>query len=317
MLCILSPSNNPEFNLAAEEYLFRNFTDDIFFLYVNEPSVVVGKHQNALAEVNPEFVREKGIPVLRRLSGGGAVYHDLGNLNFSFHQNVPDTAKVSFKVFNQPVVEVLQSLDVPAEISERNDIMVKGYKVSGHADHVFRKRVLSHGTLLFNANREQLSQALKNNSGTFSGKAIQSVRSRVANVVDFLPSPLSIEDFVQEITDHIIVHFSDSYLYKLTAKDSAEIEILAREKYSSWEWNYGYSPKYRFEKKCEELSSSIAIQVEKGTITEVKIASDSLTEEQQKAVQQNLLNSFHEYHTILKVLSLPEINRPELISCFF
>lgn len=317
MLCILSPSNKPEFNLAAEEYLFRNFTDDIFFLYVNEPSVVVGKHQNALAEVNPEFIREKGIPVLRRLSGGGAVYHDLGNLNFSFHQTVPDTAKVSFKVFNEPVVEVLQSLGIPAEISGRNDILVNSYKVSGHADHVFRKRVLSHGTLLFNANRENLSLALKNNSGTFSGKAIHSVRSKVANVVDFLPSPLTLEDFIQEVIDHIIVGFIDSYLYKLTAKDCAEIEILANEKYSTWKWNFGYSPKYRFEKTCNNSKCSVAIQVEKGKITALEIQSLTLTADQQKAVQQKLVGGPHEYNVILQILQSPEIDQPQLIECFF
>lgn len=317
MRCIVSPQNNPEFNLAAEEYLFRNYADDIFFLYVNKQAVVVGKHQNTLAEINHQFVRENNIAVIRRLSGGGSVYHDLGNLNFSFHQTVVDTSKISFKNFNHPIVEVLHQLNVPAEISPRNDIFVNGFKISGHAEHVFRNRILSHGTLLFNVNRENLSKALKNESGTFSGKAIQSVRSKVANITDFLEQQISMNEFIQLILEHILSTSSGSQIYELNSGELKNIEKLMMEKYATWEWNFGYSPRYRFEKSMDQLSCSISIQVERGLITDVEIGGDAVSVEQKNTVQKLLLNCTHEYDEIRQKLSEPEINLPDLTECFF
>ncbi|MBN2805775.1 MAG: lipoate--protein ligase [Prolixibacteraceae bacterium] len=299
MLCILSDSHDPAFNLAAEEYLFRNFTDDVFFLYVNDPAVVVGKHQNALAEINPRFVRENKVQVIRRLSGGGAVYHDRGNLNFSFHQTVPDPAKISFREFNLPMVEVLNHLGVAAEISQRNDIFVQDFKVSGHAEHVFRNRILSHGTLLFNAEKTALSQALKNPSfHGFQGKAIQSVRSKVANIVDFLKEPLSMNDFVSMILQHLIHRAPQNTKYALTQSDLANIEQLTIQKYATWEWNFAYSPLYRFESKTVDHSLQVSLVVEKGLMTSIEIAGEILPAAHKKAVQQKLLNSPHEYHSI-------------------
>lgn len=318
MLCILLPGQAPEFNLAAEEYLFRNFTDDLLLLYVNLPSVVVGKHQNAMAEVNPKFVAENNIKVIRRLSGGGAVYHDPGNLNFSFHQTVDDPARVSFKSFNEPIVEVLKQLGVPAEISARNDIFVNGFKVSGHAEHVFRKRILSHGTLLYDANREHLSKALKNNSGTFHGKAIQSVRSKVANIVDFMEHRLSLNDFIQHLLNFMLLTHPDNAVYQLSKKDIAAIEALVSEKYSQWEWNFGYSPKYVFEK--EAGNSKVKVQVEKGYIVDLELSNDGLSGKQQNELVQSMLACPHEYQAINERLTAFLPNSPmveQLMEVFF
>ena len=318
MLCIVSPNHNPAFNLAAEEYLFKNYTEDVFFLYVNAPSVVVGKHQNAMAEVNSRFIRENNIPLIRRLSGGGAVYHDLGNLNFSFHQTVDDTAKISFKAFNEPIVEVLHQLSVPAEISSRNDIFVDGSKVSGHAEHVFRKRILSHGTLLFNANRENLSKALKSESGTYSGKAIQSVRSKVANLTDFMKNPMEMNEFVELVAAHILTKKSNNKLFQWTKADQQNIHQLADEKYSTWDWNFAYSPKYWFEKQTEMDGKILAIKmfVEKGHISELELNGELLCKEQQLKLKATLLNQTHEFVAIQKLLA--ELNIPEQINdCFF
>lgn len=318
MLCILSPGQEPEFNLAAEEYLFRNFTDDLLLLYVNLPSVVVGKHQNAMAEVNLKFIAENNIKVIRRLSGGGAVFHDPGNLNFSFHQTVDDPAKVSFKSFNQPVVEVLKQLGVPAEISARNDIFVNGFKVSGHAEHVFRKRILSHGTLLFDANREHLSKALKNNSGTFHGKAIQSVRSKVANIVDFMDKPMQLNNFVQHLLDFMLSAHPDNAVYQLSKQDIAAIEALVKEKYSQWEWNFGYSPKYVFEK--ETGNTRVKVQVEKGHIVDLELSNDELSAKQQNELVRSLHACPHEYRAIserLTALSVDPVLAEQLMDVFF
>lgn len=318
MLCIISPEKRPGFNLAAEEYFFKNYNEDIFLLYINTPSVIVGKHQNALAEINPQYVRDNNIAVIRRLSGGGAVYHDEGNLNFSFHQSVKDPAKVSFKIFNEPIVKVLQKLGVPAEISKRNDILVNGLKISGHAEHVFRKRVLSHGTLLFNAQKEQLSKAIKNTSGAFNGKAIQSVRSKIGNIVDFMETPITIESLIDEIVNHMLFVVDHARLYKFKPNDIKQIEQLETEKYATWEWNFGYSPKYRFSK--EVGGASVSVYVEKGVIKELEIAGSSFNEEEKKVVIKTLQNKFHHYKQ-LKVLlqgsALSKEKQEQILKCLF
>jgi lipoate-protein ligase A len=307
MLCIISPEKRPGFNLAAEEYFFKNYDEDIFLLYINTPSVIVGKHQNALAEISPQYVRENNIAVIRRLSGGGAVYHDEGNLNFSFHQTVNDPAKVSFKIFNKPIVTVLQNMGVPAEISKRNDIFVNGLKISGHAEHVFRKRILSHGTLLFNARKEKLSKAIKNTSGTFNGKAIQSVRSKIGNIIDFMDSPISIETLTERIVNHMLAAVNDAEMYTLNAADIKRIEQLESEKYATWEWNFGYSPKYRFSKQVDE--TGISVNVEKGVIKEIEITGSFFNDEEKRFVIEAFQNTCHNYEHVKTTLEKSDLSK--------
>jgi len=187
MLCIENNHTDPYFNLAVEEYLLRNFGEDCFMLWRNKASIIVGKHQNALAEINYDYVKENNIDVIRRLSGGGTVFHDLGNLNFTFIQNVNKNENiVDFKRYIEPIVKVLQQQGVNAKHEGRNDIMIGGRKVSGNAEHVFKKRVLHHGTLLFSSEISNLSKALKVNPLLYQDKGVKSVKSRVANINQFL-----------------------------------------------------------------------------------------------------------------------------------
>ncbi len=151
MLCIYLKNTNPYFCLAAEEYFLKNFDDDIFMLWQSDDTIVVGKHQNALGEINYRFVRKNNITVARRISGGGTVFHDSGNVNFSFIKNVKSSAEISFKQFTEPVVNTLAKLDIIATTSGRNDLLIEGKKISGNAEHIFKKRVLHHGTLLYNS----------------------------------------------------------------------------------------------------------------------------------------------------------------------
>lgn len=318
MLCILSNSYDPAFNLAAEEYLFKHFTDDIFFLYVNDPAVVVGKHQNALAEINPVYVRENKVQVIRRLSGGGAVYHDRGNLNFSFHQTVPDPAKISFKNFNLPLVEVLHTLEVNAQISPRNDIFVDEYKVSGHAEHVFRNRILSHGTLLYNAQKSALSQALKNPAfENYKGKAIQSVRSKVANIAEFLDKPLSMKEFVTRVLQYQLNASPLHKMYTFSEADVLEIEKLSVQKYATWEWNFAYSPSYQFTQAAKDFSFSVFLKVEKGYINTLEIGGDYIDTALKNDVQLKLQNSPHRYEDIEQCFFSLGLDGTKLARIFF
>ncbi|MBN1926848.1 MAG: lipoate--protein ligase [Prolixibacteraceae bacterium] len=312
MLSILSTLNDPAFNLAAEEYLFRNSDDDLLFLYINSPSVVIGKHQNALAEIDPWYIYENKIPVIRRLSGGGAVYHDPGNLNFSFHKTVADPAKISFSVFTIPVVKALKQMGIPAEITKRNDIFVNGLKVSGHAEHVFRKRVLSHGTLLLNANREKLSKALHVAPGLYSGKAIKSVRSNIANISDFLKKPISMNEFIASIKTHFDETGGEGFK-SFTKNEIATIEKLANEKYRTWEWNFGYSPAYVFQNEGrlnDEINFSCTLHVENGIIGKALFEGEKLPSGL-KTIEKALSGNRHEIETFKNLIA---INKGKTIS---
>jgi len=176
MLIVNRPHTDPWFNIAAEEYFLKNFQEDIFMLWQNEASIIVGKHQNTLAEINYPYVKENGIPVIRRISGGGTVFHDLGNLNFTFIQNGEKGKLVDFRKFTDPILAVLNKMGVPAVFEGKNDLRVDGLKISGNAEHVFKNRVLHHGTLLFSSVLNDLGKALKVKTDRFTDKAVKSIR---------------------------------------------------------------------------------------------------------------------------------------------
>ncbi len=196
---------DPSVNLAIEEYLLRNFSgdDEILLFYINEPSIIIGRNQNTLEEINHEYVDAHNIHVVRRLSGGGAVYHDLGNLNFSFiAHNRPENVH-NFKKFTGPVVQVLRQMGVSAEMSGRNDILVEGRKVSGNAQYISGKRMFSHGTLLFDSDLSCVAEALNVKMSKITSKGLKSVRSRVANISEFLSEPITLEQFRRRLLEGI------------------------------------------------------------------------------------------------------------------
>jgi lipoate---protein ligase len=295
MLCLISQDTDPYLNLAAEEYLFKNREEPLLFLYSNLPSVVVGKHQNTLAEIDYQFVKANSIKVVRRITGGGAVYHDEGNLNFSFHQPIENPAQIEYKEFITPVVEVLRRLGFSAEINSRNDILIGGKKVSGHAAHVFRNRIMSHGTLLVNSDKEWLSKALNGKKESFAGKGIASVKSKVANLTEFIP------DFtIKEFLDMLCLSFSVRNDFRkvegFLAHEREQIEMLAKEKYRTWAWNFAYSPSYSFSTRLAwntDAFLDLTFKVEKGVITIVTIANDHLEEKQKEFLTQCLLGHKH------------------------
>ena len=298
-LCLYQTSNDPYFNLAAEEYFLKNFQENFFLLWRSQPSVVVGKHQNALAEINHDFVNSHNIPVARRLSGGGTVFHDLGNLNFTFIRNVEKIQEVNFKIFTFPIVEALKTLGIDAYTTGRNDLLIEGKKISGNAEHVHRNRVLHHGTLLFNSQLDALKGALKVDLSKFEDKAVQSNRSEVTNIAPYLPEPMGVEDFGNRLFLEISSQIAGSKVYLLTETDLEAIQKLSDEKYRTWDWIFGYSPKYRFKNKFQTEKGEIVLQllVEKGLLVEVEI-SGAISETSGKKIEEVLLGCPHDLHAI-------------------
>ncbi len=312
MLCIKNPETNPYFNLAAEEYVLKNFRENCFMLWRNRPSIIVGKHQNTLAEINIDYVKENNIDVVRRLSGGGAVFHDLGNLNFTFIKNAGAKGNlVDFKRYTQPVIDVLQQLRVDAKFEGRNDIMINGRKISGNAEHIFKRRVLHHGTLLFSSIMGDLSKALKVNPLKYQDKGVKSVRSRVTNISEHLPEKMSVIEFHDKIFDFMVKSEKDAVLYEYSEEDIKQINQLAEEKYKTWDWNFGYSPKYNFEKLIRTNGGNLEIHmnVEKGIITDIKVFGDFFGEKDITDVEQKLQNTRHQETAIRNRLNTIDFNK--------
>jgi lipoate-protein ligase A len=273
MFCIISNNTDPYFNLAAEEYFFKEFNEDIFMLWRSEPAVIVGKHQNALAEINYNYVKNNDIKIARRLSGGGTVYHDLGNINFTFIVNGKEDQLVNFKRFIKPVLQVLHDLSVNAELKGRNNIMINNRKISGNAEHIFRERVLHHGTLLFNTRLDILNESIRVIPGRYRDKAVKSIREMVTNIEEYLHPGINILDFRDLLLKHVVTNYHNPIIYKLNNKDIEKISKLIEVKYSTWEWIYGYSPKYSLDciYKTDIQDVLFRIFVENGIIKDLEV----------------------------------------------
>lgn len=236
-------TTDPSYNLAMEQYVFDCLPRDrmYFMLWQNDNSIIVGKYQNTLSEINLEAVERRGIRVVRRLSGGGAVYHDMGNLNFTFITDAASGTALDMKLFCQPVVRTLAALGVHAEVNGRNDITIDGKKFSGNSQYLRQGRVMHHGTIMFNSDLSVVSEALQVDPTKFQTKGVRSVRSRVTNVADHLDRPVSLPEFRRILLENILRE-NPGQPYPLTPEDLAAVEKLREERYAAWDWNYGQSP---------------------------------------------------------------------------
>jgi lipoate-protein ligase A len=309
MFSICSVSYDPFFNLATEEFLLRNRKENFLILSVNDPCVIIGKHQVVHREVNVRFVEERKIPVIRRISGGGTVFHDRGNLNFAFIKQSETGKQVDFRLYTKPVIDYLYSVGVNAIFEGKNDLTVDGFKISGNAEHVFRERVLHHGTLLFDASLDDLRKSLKVKTDNYFTRAVESNRTSVTNLSEKLHNINSIDEFMASMLNYFLHSISDIQTYSLNIEERSAITSLAESKYRTWEWNYGYGPQYSFNNWFEITGKTCQCRlvVKDGIIWECHIeGSDEL-----KAAGKKLIGCRHMYQDLLQKFRAENISISE------
>ena len=267
-------------NLALEEYVLRHKVtdDDCLLFYINAPSIIIGRNQNTIEEINPQVVAERQITVVRRISGGGAVYHDLGNLNFSFITPFVAGRFNRYDHFTRPVIEVLRELGVPAELGGRNDILADGRKISGNAQFATPSRMFSHGTLLFDSNLDDVTAALNPKPGKVESKGVKSIRSRVANIAEFVRDPITVHELRERILDRIFETRDRARIssVQLTDDDWTKVHELVQSKYGTWGWNFGENPRCNVQRSQRFPAGEIDVRLEvrDGRIAEIKIFGD-------------------------------------------
>lgn len=307
MRYIISENTDAYFNLASEEYLLKHSDEEIFYLWRNDNAIIVGKNQNTLSEINVDYVKEKNIKVVRRLTGGGAVYHDLGNLNYTFIENKKKNFN-DFRGFCEPITTALNEMGVEAEFSGRNDMTIEGKKFSGTAQCKYKDRVMHHGTLLFSSVKADISGALKPREIKFSGKSVKSVSSRITNISDHLEGDMDVIEFRNRVMKSVaggmdqVTTFSDL--------EVSEIIRLRDEKYAKWEWNYGHSPKFEMtrEGRFPGGTVEVTLEVKKGVIEKIRIYGDFFGTRDVSTLESALTGVAHNEEVIGKVLQNLDIH---------
>ena len=279
MLLIINDSSNAYYNLAAEEYLIDNFDEDVVMLWRNDNTVVVGKNQNTIEEIDSRYVEANGISVVRRLTGGGAVFHDMGNVNYTIIQTYREGLFSNYDYFTTMVRNFLKTLGVEAVLSGRNDLLIEGKKFSGNAQCVRHGRMMHHGTLLFSSDVKDISGALTPNQKKTESKGVRSVSSHVTNISSHLPAErqdMDTEQFMQQLYGYYLKNYPEAVPYELSQDDRNAIQKLADEKYSTWEWNYGASPAFAVSAshKYDFGLVDVRLNVKRGRIEDVRIFGD-------------------------------------------
>lgn len=329
MKTIINNSLNPRYNLALEEYVLKHLEtdEDFILLWQNENSVIIGRNQNTIEEVNQSYVSSHNVNVVRRITGGGAVYHDLGNLNFSFITTSARDGVNNYHRFIDPVVAALNSFGVPAQFSGRNDITVDGMKISGNAQAYHKNKMLHHGTILLNADLSMIFNVLDVKPDKIASKGIKSNRARVTNIMPYLKEPVTMGEFKDRLLKYLLGSDDISrHVYMLTAVDKIKIGELMETRYNTWEWNYGQSPSFEIERngRYEGGGISIRLNVEEGLIKTIKIFGDFLGVEDISGLEQQLvgikytkdaveqrLNSIHLDDYLLKITA------QDIAACLF
>lgn len=306
MKYIVNNSHNPAYNLALEAYAFRELLaeDELFILWINEPTIVIGKHQNAIEEINKTYTDEHGIHVVRRLSGGGAVYHDLNNLNYTIISNKSQEGAFDFKTFSQPVIETLADLGVTATFTGRNDLEIDGKKFCGNAQAYYKGRMMHHGCLLFDVDMTVLGNALQVSKDKIESKGVKSVRARVTNILDELPEKMTVEAFSNQLLNKMKESYPDMTEYVFSDDDLKNIQALADQQFGTWDWTYGEAPEYTIKRSVRYPAGKITTyaNVEKSVIKGMKLYGDFFGIKDVADIEQALIGLRYEYPDVLAKL---------------
>jgi lipoate-protein ligase A len=313
MLCLSLDSTDPFFNLAVDEYLLKNSNQEYFILGINDKSVIIGKHQSAHMETDTKFIAGLNIPVIRRISGGGAVFHDTGNLNFTFILNSKEGKQIDFRKYTLPVISFLASLGVDAKFEGKNDLKAGGLKISGNAEHIYRDRVLHHGTLLFDTDLELMRSSLRKDIKKYETRAVRSIPSSVTNLTGILKNTAKYVDTIYQFKSLMLNWFlkngPGSRLFDITDKELDDIGSLAETKYRTWEWNYAYGPEYCFNNSFKYRGAKCFsnLHVKDGIIWGIEI----MGSEELERIGKNLIGCRHMPDDIQQILEKENIFKPE------
>lgn len=306
MKYIVNTSNDPAYNVALEAYAFQKLTDidEIFILWINEPAIIIGRHQNTIQEINKEFIDKNGIHVVRRLSGGGAVYHDLNNLNYTIISNNTQEGAFDFQTFSKPVIDTLAKLGVKAEFTGRNDLEINGQKFAGNAQAYYKGRMMHHGCLLFDVDMSVLGQALKVSKDKIESKGIKSVRARVTNIVDHLSDKITVQEFSDAILAQMNEEYPEMDEYVLSDAELSEIQAMRDNQFATWDWTYGKAPEYTIERGVRYPAGKITTyaNVENSTIKSVKIFGDFFGVKPVDDIEKMLEGVRYDYKDVLAAL---------------